>query len=285
MPNVHRLSGAAGIVVIPPNATPEPPQIAFEAFGVRILVSANEPALIEHVRPFLPPGWRPSPIAAAATRFTLLADATGTYGVAKDGKGIARGVELELALELLDSQMRLYIGEHSPDAIFVHAGVVAHRGQALVLPAVSFAGKTTLVAALIREGAIYYSDEFALIDDRGLVHPYAKPLSVRDDDLAQTDHDVSVFGGTVGVDPMRVGLIVVTYYQPGATWEPRRLSTGEGILAMLANTVPAQTRPGESLRALRLAAEHAHIIESARGEVEPLARHLMAELERIASCV
>ena len=63
--------------------------------------------------------------------------------------------------------------------IFIHAGVVAQDGVAIALPGVSFAGKTTLVSALVRAGAVYYSDEFAVIDKRGVVNPYPKALSVR----------------------------------------------------------------------------------------------------------
>jgi hypothetical protein len=271
------------IAVIPGATRPAAPQIAFESFGVRILISASDSELVEQLRQILPPGWSPCRAAATTTRFTLLADPKGTYWVAKEGKGIARGVDLDLALELLESQLRVHIGEHSPAAIFVHAGVVARRGRALVLPGVSFAGKTTLVAELIRAGAVYYSDEFALVDEHGHVGPYAKPLSVRGDDLAQTNHGADAFGGTVGVDPLPVGAIVVTHYRPDAEWNPRRLTTGEGVLALLANTVPAQSRPAESLRALRRAAEGAVIIESDRGEAATVVPLLLAELERSAS--
>jgi hypothetical protein len=43
----------------------------------------------------------------------------------------------------------------------------------MVLPGKSFAGKTTLVAALVRAGAEYWSDEYAVLDANGDVHPYA----------------------------------------------------------------------------------------------------------------
>src|SRR4051794_20574153 len=49
-----------------------------------------------------------------------------------------------------------------------------------VIPRVSHSGKTTLVAALVRAGATYYSDEYAVFDAQGSVHPYARPLGIRD---------------------------------------------------------------------------------------------------------
>ena len=256
------------------------PEVAFEAFGVDVVITTNEAALLDRIRPMLPPGWRENPVTDDHKRFTLLADNKGTYGVAKDGKGMARGVPLDLALDLLESQVRVHIGEHSPAAIFVHAGVVGHAGKALVLPGISFAGKTTLVAELVRAGATYYSDEFALVGDDGLIRPYPKPLSIRGADLAQTDHHVSTIGGTVGVEPLPAGAVVITHYKPGAAWSPRTLSAGNGVLALLENTVPAQSRPTESMHALTRAVAGATILEGDRGEAAAIVPQLLAELER-----
>ena len=36
------------------------------------------------------------------------------------------------------------------------------------------------MAELLRAGAVYYSDEYAVVDPWGRVHPFAKPLSIRD---------------------------------------------------------------------------------------------------------
>jgi hypothetical protein len=254
-------------------------EVAFEAFGVRAAVRSNLPQLLELVPPMLPPGWRPCASSAVECRFAILTESGGTYGLAKDGKGIARGVDLDLALELLDSQIRMHIGETAPDWIFVHAGVVAHRDRAIVMPGRSFSGKTELVAALVRAGCAYYSDEFAVLDERGLVHPYPKPLSLRGEDLWQRDHDVEAIGGVAGTDPLRLGLIAVTTYRADAEWRPRRLSAGEGAMALLANTVPARERPAETMRAISRAADGAIALESDRGEADAVAPRLLAELD------
>ncbi len=92
------------------------------------------------------------------------------------------------------------------------------------------------------------------------MHPYPKPLSVRDDNHVQHDHEVASMGGIAGVQPLPVGLVVATTYTPGAPWEPRRLSRGEGVLALLSHTVAAQTRPEQAMRFLRRAVEAAAII-------------------------
>ena len=151
-----------------------------------------------------------------------------------------------------------------------------------LMPRRSFAGKTTLVAALVGAGATYYSDEFAVVDERGLVHPYAKSLSLRSNGREQTDHSVESLGGTAGSEPLPIGAIVVTRYRRGAEWRPRRLSAGEGAMALLSNAVPARERPAQVMRAISRAAGDAIMVESERGEADALAPVLLAELERLA---
>jgi hypothetical protein len=64
---------------------------------------------------------------------------------------------------------------------FLYAGVVAWQGHAIVFPGRSLSGKTTLVREMLRLGATYYSDEFAVVDNSGLVHSFPRPLGIRED--------------------------------------------------------------------------------------------------------
>jgi len=62
----------------------------------------------------------------------------------------------------------------------IHAGVVACGGKALILPATTQGGKSTLTAALIHAGYRYLSDDTAPIDGpSGLVFPFPLGLSLR----------------------------------------------------------------------------------------------------------
>jgi hypothetical protein len=263
-------------VKMPANRT----EVAFEAYGVKIAVRGSQPEILERVRAYMPPGWKPCASADVERRFDIQQESDGSYSFFKDGESQTLGLNLELAVLLLDTELRLYIARKAPGVIFVHAGVVAHRGRTIVLPGVSFAGKTTLVAAMVRAGARYYSDEFAVLDENGLVHPYPKPLSLRDQYNIQIDQSVESLGGTAGDEPLPVGLVAITSYKPGGDWQPRRMSPGEGAMAVLANTVPARERPEESLRAIKQALDGAMVLESDRGEAESVARLLLAEIER-----
>lgn len=60
-----------------------------------------------------------------------------------------------------------------------HCGVVARNGSALVIPAVSGTGKTTLVTALLQRGWAYLSDEALCTSwDRLMAAPYPRPLAL-----------------------------------------------------------------------------------------------------------
>lgn len=254
-------------------------ELAFEAFGVRVKVSASRPEDLERMSAVLPPGWRPCPPAAAERHFALVKDDSGAFGLMRDGQPLYSGFELEFALILLEGELRATVALRAPHAIFVHAGVVAHRGRAVLIPGKSFSGKTTLVAALVRAGSVYYSDEFALLDAEGLVHPYAKPLSLRNEQRVQTEHAVESLGGVAGEHPLRVGAVILTSYRPDADWQPARLTPGEGALALLSHTVPAQERPAEAMRAVTQAVDGAIVLRGERGDAQALAPRLLAELE------
>lgn len=245
-------------------------------------MAANRSELLERVEGLLPPGWQPCPPSAVEHRFVLIAHDSGTYELAANEYVLARGLELELALTMLDAQLRQHLGVESPNGVFIHAGAVAHNDRAIVMPGQSFSGKTTLVAALVHAGATYYSDEFAVVDECGLVHPYAKPLSLRTDGVEQTDHTIESLGWTAGSEPLTLGAIVVTRYRADAGWDPRVLSSGEGAMALLSNAVPARTRPAEVMRAVSRAAKSAIAIESERGEAGEIAPLLLAALERLS---
>jgi hypothetical protein len=257
--------------------------ISFQAFGVTMSVATNRREARDRLPETLPPGWRPCSDADAKHRLAILAEQRGTYTVDAAGVNLFEGVTLDTALEILEREVRMRIAREARDRIFIHAGVVGRAGGAMLLPGGSFTGKTTLVAALVRAGATYYSDEYAALDDDGLVHPYPKPLSLRVNDHRQQNHHVERLGGTAGDRPLPVRAVVVTAYRRGTKWAPKPLSTGDGALSLLAHAVPARERPAESLRATRRAVEDAIVLQGDRGEAEDLVPLLLAKLEARAA--
>jgi hypothetical protein len=163
------------------------------------------------------------------------------------------------------------IAERAPDHLFVHAGVVGWDGRAIVVPGASYAGKTTLVQAWLRAGATYYSDEFAVLDRTGRVHPFARPLAVRDESTARTRHvPVAALGAKTGTTPLPIGLVLVTWYRVGACWRPRRLTEALTLLALMRNTVAARGNPEHSMPILRQAVTGGTAFAGVRGEAHAL---------------
>jgi hypothetical protein len=257
--------------------TPATGSITFESYGLRVRVETDSPQTLAGIPPLLPPGWRQTSGEAVDTTFTLFPGPGNTFELKQDGRLILDGWPLDVNLVVFQRELRLFVALEAPGLVFVHAGVVAHRGHAIVIPGKTYSGKTSMVAALVRAGAEYYSDEYAPLDENGLVHPFPKPLSLRRMG-GQVDHAVESLGGVAGTDPIPVGLVVATTYEPNAEWAPVRLTSGEGVLALLEDTLPARTRPNEWMRALTIAAQGAVILQGTRGEADDLAPVLLATL-------
>jgi hypothetical protein len=258
--------------------TPEtaPHQLAFDAFGIELRVCASSAELLARTEPFLPPGWRPCAPNPEQYPLAIIEERENAYLVYRGDTCISEGHGLEYSLTMLEGQVRGHVAALAPDRTFIHAGAVEHQGRAIIFPGYSFAGKTTLTEAFVRAGATYYSDEFAVLDPDGLVHPYPKPLSIRaGDERVQADHPVESINGVAGVDAIPLGVVIVTFFQAGADWAPRQLSLGEAALAVLSHTVTARTRPDEAIRAISRALENAVAFEGERGEATELVDELL----------
>jgi hypothetical protein len=252
--------------------------LTFETYGLRVRVVTEGPQTLALIPRLLPPGWQPSRADSVDTTFTLTPGPGETFVLQHDDRLVLDDWPLDVALVLFERELRLYVALNAPGLVFVHAGVVAHRGHAIVIPGKTWAGKTSLVAALVRAGAEYYSDEYAPLDEHGLVHPFAKPLSLRRGG-GQIDHDIESLGGVAGTEAIPVGMVVAATYRRGAEWSPEQLSAGQGVLVLLGDTVPARTRPADWMRALKEAADGALILQGERGEADDLAPTLLSALE------
>jgi hypothetical protein len=250
-------------------------------------VRTNAPALLARLAPHLPPGWRACGSPFVDEVFSLWVDPGGEGGprptrVYAGRRRRARTQDLTQAFAVLEREIRQSVAASASRRTFVHAGVVGWRGRAIVVPGKSRSGKTTLVAELVKAGALYLSDEFAVLDGRGRVHPFAKPLSIRGAggcDRHARSRRVEELGGVSGTGPLPVGLVVLAEHRPGASWRPTRLTRGQAVLEMLAHTVPARLRPEASLVSLERAVANAVVLKGERGEAAELAAELLQSPE------
>lgn len=254
--------------------------LAMRAYGVSFGLRISEPGWWERIQPMVMLGWAHAPTAEVDQLFSLVVG-DSTYSLFRGDEKVGEHQDLDLVLDSLKSEIRLWVAEHATERVFVHAGVVEWHGRAIIVPGRSYSGKSTLVAELLRAGATYYSDEFAVLDDEGRVHPFALPLSIRQPgQMASTPATPASFGAATGREPIPVGAVAVARYRKGAHWRPRKVSRGEGALALMANTVSARRNPVQALTTLRTAMADAVVMRGTRGEASAAATKLIELSER-----
>jgi hypothetical protein len=263
--------------------------ISFRAYGVRVGLRVNDKEALDQVADHLPPGWKPatSPVVerlysfkvggegprANIRRFNLL--------YANDAK-VGRSLDLAHMMKLFESDLQLFVAESAPRRVFVHAGVVGWKGRAILIPGRSFSGKTSLVVELVRAGATYYSDEYAVLDTRGRVHPYPRKLWIREKDSLESERwSAESLGGSFGVKPLPVGVVVITRYKAGARWRPARVTSGRGALALLDNAISIQRRPELAFPVLGQVAAEATILKGVRGEARDTVDSILKSLDDV----
>ncbi len=246
----------------------------FESYGVRIGIQSNNERFLKrienHIPNIVPKAFIIDNNLKAEHDFLINVKKSGLFELYKDGEKITAGESEENFFNFSSSKIRLTIAEYADSKVFIHAGVVGWNGKAIVVPARSYQGKTTLVKELVKKGALYYSDEYAVLDEKGFVHPFPKTLSIRGiiDKYTQLETTAESFGGKVGTEPLPVGLVLLTEYERDAKWQPEILSAGNGILELLAHTIPVRYKPQFSLQVLNKLTNHAIIAKSKRGEAE-----------------
>ena len=257
--------------------------LTLSTFGVRAGVRVNVLGVLPRVLPLLPPGWKKSHRVIVERLYSLvMAQGCERAGVRRlhvlyaDSTRIARDAALNRVLATLETDLHRYTAEATSDMTFLHAGVVGWQGSAIMFPGRSLSGKTTLVREMLRLGATYYSDEFAVVDSSGLVHPFARPLGIREDSsYAQTKYSAEELGATSGVKPLPMGMAVICKYEAGAQWQPAPLSQGQGALELLANSVAVRSQPDQTLRRLQKLVRHTVFIQGTRGEAHQAAASIL----------
>lgn len=256
--------------------------LAFVSHGARIGVRVNDASLLDCLQDRLPPGSEiaASPIVDGLLSLAVTESKSRTnnaphYFLYQGPCRVAHTRSADEALHVLESGLHGQVAAEAREHLFVHAGVVAWNGQAIVIPGRSFSGKSSLVAALVEAGAEYLSDEYAVLDEDGMVHPYAKPLSLRDEEgHPRGRFAVEALGGRAADGPLPVRMILSATYQAGARWRPRLLSPGRALLTLLDNTVQVRKQPAMTLGILQKAAANAQAFASKRGEAAPVAAWL-----------
>ncbi len=256
----------------------------FDSYGVRVKVESDLQELLDEAKQAVIAGFGNCAVfiengsgnQESGHVFGITFDGTH-YFLFKNGAQISYGKSKKIFFKYLGGILRIDVAEYADSKVFLHAGVVGWKGMAIVIPAKSFQGKSTLTAELVRIGADYYSDDYAVLDERGYVHPFPRKLSMRYFG-ATRGKEVSVeeLGGKYGREPIPVGMVLLTGFEKGAVWDPLVLSPGNGIMEIIPHTIPIRRKSEFSLKVLDLVASRAIIVKSARGDSKKFAKFLLA---------
>jgi hypothetical protein len=253
-----------------PKPAEEPRVVAFEVYGTRVSVKVPSPELIPPVIDQFPAHATPCEGKPDDPQFDLELGDDGRYAVVLNGKVLNPPQSLEGALGGLRRELFFHSVDHARDRLVVSAAVVGHEGRGILLPGPSMVGKTTLAVALVQAGAVYYADDWTLLDREGLVHPFPTRLYIKNEEKVSAE----ILGGITGDRPINVGLIASVTFRLGARWDPRRLTQAEGMMLLLRNAY-GMDEPGFAMEAARQAATEAVVIESERDDASEAASRLL----------
>jgi hypothetical protein len=232
-------------------------------------VGSNDPEIRAYVGRVLerfvvrepPDGWTTYDVvdlgpSEPESRFRLLIDGTWVLGSGN----------VSHVLNDLFSHVNLDTVEATRDRVLVHAGAVATAGgSGVVLPAPSGAGKTTLVAGLVRAGFGYLSDEAAVFDPvSGTLHAYPVHLSLKGrsrnefPDVGPDPADAAFSGDTWHVDPeairqgaiaspCSVGSVISHRYERNAVTSIGSLTPAQACVELGRNLMLGRRDVGRSL--------------------------------------
>ena len=194
-----------------------------------------------------------------------------------DGEFIDKSSNETHILKFLGKRLRLLVAEFAVSKVFIHAGAVSYKNKGIIFPANTYEGKSTLTTELLKAGCLYYSDDFAVLDENAMLHPFPKKISLRGTDgkYDQIDFPVEHFNGQIATEPVEIKFILFTEFEKDFIWKPIHLTQGMGMLEIIPHTIPINFNTKFSLKVLQKLVYRAIITKSKRGEAKDLVSKLL----------
>jgi hypothetical protein len=263
-------------------------QFCFESYGVKVAIESNSEYVLdqasETARSALLGNLDEIDRTAAEQVFQIPITTDGTCSVYQNGELMAEAKLSPGYWKYFDSLVRILVAEFAPKNVFIHAGSVGWRGRAIILPGNSHFGKTTLVAQLAKCGAEYYSDEYAIIDEKGLVHPFARKLTMRENGrhVIEKAVDIEELGGVKGKDAIPISTVLFTKYDPENEPKYEFLTPGQGIVEVIGQTIGIRRNSEFVIKVLKNAFANAIIVKSPRNDAANFALELLEFVDNTA---
>jgi hypothetical protein len=254
--------------------------LGIRAFDSSIRVECPSAEILETLNRYLFPPLPRSEPSASPDIDVHIENMADEFNVRLNGEPVAHTVTLRDAalatVKALDEAVVHRLRNFHP----VHAGAVIVQGRALLLPGSTHAGKSSLVAELLRRGASHLSDEYALIDSEGRAHAYPRPLLLRNGQPRQSLVLPEELNSSFAAQPARVGWIIATGYVPGGGWKIQEISQSEAVMLLLRNTPHEMEQAPKMVDFFGCVAAHAACYQGSRGEVAEAAERIFELIGR-----
>lgn len=256
----------------------------YSAFGIHVGIETT-PDLFSYLPvPLVANSYNETSVPIDATfRLSATYSPSGAmlYRIGRADGSVVVKTSIESAVQYLEKDAEQFVAETSRNFVFVHAGVVSWHGRAILVPGRTFSGKSTLIMSLVHAGATYYSDEYAVIDSQGRVHPFARAPRMRKlvgKEILNVATALPIIKGQT-LPPLPVGLVLRTSYTPNAAWRPRSMTPGRTLLTLVQNTVAIRSQVELSVSALKNVSESAKGVITGRSEAAAVAGQILRLLE------
>lgn len=239
-----------------------------ERAGVKLTVRANSNAAVEIVQVALA-GLRPEKVHRAQGIKLTVSGNAGEWRLKDHSSDVSRKLSTDgdLIYHLTD-RIVFHIADKAEEQHCLHAAAVAHDGVAILIPANSGAGKSSLTTWLVANGFDYITDELILMDQAERIDGLGRPIQIKANGieaisalLREPDAvlkgslanavPISSLGGSVASSAEnKAGMILFPQYRLGTGFSFEQLSGAEAGMMLMANHVNARNLEGHGFRAM-----------------------------------
>lgn len=252
-----------------------------QAFALSIRVECESAEMREMLNRFLLPPMARCEVPADAAQIKIeVLEESGGFAIEINAQKISSATNIPDAALATVKALDDAVVEHLAGLRAVHAGAARLKGRALLIPGSTHAGKSSLVAELLRRGAELFSDEYALVDKDGRVHSYPRPMLLRNGSPRQTLVLPEDLNASFAEQPAIVGWILAVDYDPGAGWEVEEISQGEAVMHLLRNTPHEMEQSPEMINFFLRLAANARCYSGTRGDVAEAAERILQLISR-----
>jgi HprK-related kinase A len=244
-------------------------------------ILTNDPALVDRITYLYEPclvGQQDGPRHVFILRSHTSSE-TPSVSLYRDGRAIVRRAPAGLAIARVVWEVNRGVVEEAQNQLLLHAAAAERDGRVVLLAGPEGSGKSTLVAALVRSGLRYVTDETVAVELPGVtIAPYPKPIALDRGSLES-------LGDLSAAVPSTLATGLEQRLVPAQAIRPDAVASAGGVASLL--VLPAY-RPGRPTSAQSISRADAAIVLAEQAfnfrALGPGRVEAIAELVRSCKC-